>query len=279
MHEQPATPAAYEGEYLPPPPRAPSGGGWRRGAGPAAVGVAVLLAKFKTFFFALLYFKPVVFSAFSLLVSVWFYALFWGWPFAAVFVLLILVHEMGHALFMRVLGVPASMPYFIPGMGAFIAFKGRPASALHEAYIALAGPLMGTVGSLACFLYAQATQSNFWMACAYTGFFLNLFNLAPVLPLDGGRVAGAVTPRVWLVGLIGIVVVAVAFHWWNPLILLLILLSVPQAIAAWRGKIDAHYYALTGSQRGGIALAYFALAGFLFAFMLEAHVGVPARAS
>ena len=274
VQEQPATPPVYEGQYIPPPQRAP-GSGWQKGAGGAAVGLALLLAKFKTLAFSLLYFKSFFFSALSLLVSVWFYALFWGWRFALVFVLLILVHELGHALFMRMLGIPASMPYFIPGMGALIALKGRPASALYEAYIALGGPLMGTVGALGCFLYGQATGSNFWIACAYTGFFLNLFNLFPTLPLDGGRIAGAISPRIWIFGLIAIVVAAIAFHWWNPLILILIVLSFPQAIAAWRGKIDTRYYALTASQRGGVAFSYFALAAFLFAFMLESHVGVP----
>jgi Zn-dependent protease len=175
---------------------------------------------------------------------------------------------------MRIFGVPASLPYFIPGFGALITMKGRPASALQEAYIALAGPLMGTLGALACFTYGEATQSNFWIAAAYTGFFLNLFNLFPVIPLDGGRVIGAVSPRIWIFGLIALIVTAVAFHWFNVLLVVIILFSIPQAIAAWRGRTDEHYYNLTPMQRGGIAAAYFALVGFLIVAMVESHITV-----
>lgn len=276
----PARPA-YEGEYLPPNPTPPpKENGWKKGAGPAVVGLGLLLAKFKSVLFLLLSFKwfligsKVFLSSLSFLASIWFYSLFFGWPFAVVFVLLILVHELGHAAFMRIFGVPASMPYFIPGFGALITMKGRPASALHESYIALAGPLMGTVGALACYTYGEATLSKFWLAAAYTGFFLNLFNLFPVVPLDGGRVVGAISPRIWIFGLIAMIVAAFAFKWYNPLLLVLVLLSIPQVVKAWRGQIDPHYYSLTTMQRGGIAAAYFALIAFLIVAMLSSRVTV-----
>lgn len=273
--------APYEGEYLPPnnaPP--PQQSGWKKGVGPAVVGFGLLLAKFKSLLFVLLSFKwfligsKLFLSAGSFFVSVWFYSLLFGWPFAVVFALLILVHELGHAAFMRIFGVPASMPYFIPGFGALISMKGRPASALQEAYIALAGPLMGTVAALACYTYGEATESKFWIAAAYTGFFLNLFNLFPVLPLDGGRVVGAISPRIWIFGLVALIVTAFAFQWFNVLLVVLIVLSIPQIIKAFRGQYDPNYYALTMMQRGGIAAAYFALVGFLIVAMLASHVTV-----
>ncbi|HMD03159.1 MAG TPA: site-2 protease family protein [Candidatus Baltobacteraceae bacterium] len=269
----------YESEYLQPPQQLPQKKGWQKGAAGAAVGIGLLLAKFKTLLLLLLNFKwffigsKLLLSSLSFVASVWFYALFFGWPFAFVFVVLILVHELGHAAFMRMFGVPASMPYFIPGFGALITMKGRPASALQEAYIALGGPLTGTLGALACYTYGLATQSNFWIAAAYTGFLLNLFNMFPVMPLDGGRIVGAVSPRIWIFGLIAMVIAAVAFGWWqNPLLLILVVLSIPQVIAAWRGRLDQHYHDLTPMQRGGVALAYFTLAAFLFVAMLASHV-------
>jgi Zn-dependent protease len=270
-----------EGTYIP-PERPRFGPGWK-GAGAAAVGVGLLLAKAKGLLLILLNFKwfligaKVLASSFTFLASVWFYALFWGWPFAFVFVLLILVHELGHAAFMRALGVPASMPYFIPGFGALITMKGRPASVLQEAYIALAGPLVGSLGAFACYLYGDATGSGFWLAAAYTGFFLNLFNLAPVMPLDGGRVVGAISPRVWVFGLVALVVSAFAFHWFNPLVFILVLLGIPQVIAAFRGTLDPQYYALPLAQRATVAVCYFGLAALLFIGMLAAHVPVPAQ--
>jgi len=273
-------PVPLEGTYLPPEPK--RRGGWT-GAGASAVGIGLLLAKFKSVLLVLLNLKwfllggKILLSSFSLLASVWFYALFWGWAFAVVFVLLILVHELGHAAFMRAFGVPASMPYFIPGLGALITMKGRPSSVLEEAYIALAGPLVGSLAAFACYLYGAATGEQFWLAAAYTGFFLNLFNLFPVLPLDGGRVVGAISPRIWIAGLVALIVAAIAFHWWNPLLLILVILSIPQAIAAFRGQLDQRYFALTAAQRGTMALCYFGLAGLLFVGMLAAHVPAPTR--
>ncbi len=281
MHQIQPAPRPVEAQYLPPGQRPDSSGTWK-GIGAGGIGIGVLFLKFKTFlFFALGWLKfaflgKILLSSFSFLASVWVYALFWGWQFGLVFALLILIHELGHAAFMKFYGVPASLPYFIPGMGALITMKGRPASALHEAYIALGGPLFGTLGALACYAYGEATGTSFWIAAAYTGFLLNLFNLFPVMPLDGGRVVGAVSPRVWIFGLVAMIVAAVAFRWWNPLMIILVLASIPQAIAAWRGQLDSAYHDLAPIQRGGVALAYFALAAFLFVAMQASHIAVPA---
>jgi Zn-dependent protease len=277
--DDPAAPV--EGTYIAPGPRA-SGAGWK-GAGAAAVGIGLLLAKAKGLLLVLLNLKwffigaKLFASSLTFLASVWLYAMFWGWRFAFVFMLLILVHELGHALFMRAVGVPASMPYFIPGFGALITMKGRPASVLQEAYIAYAGPLIGSLAAFACFLYGEATGDRFWLAIAYTGFFLNLFNLFPVMPLDGGRVVGAISPRVWIFGLVALIVSAFAFKWFNPLIFILVLLSIPQAIAAFRGRLDQRYFSLTLAQRGTVAACYFGLAALLFVGMLAARVPVPSQ--
>ncbi len=277
--EGPPAGATVEGEYL--PPESPNRlSGWRRAGGLAAT-AGLLLAKGKGVLLVLLNVKwlligaKVLASSFTFLASVWFYALFFGWPFAIVFTLMILVHECGHAISMRALGVPASLPYFIPGFGALIAMKGQPASVLEEAYIALAGPFVGSLAALGCYLYGEATQSSFWLALAYTGFFLNLFNLFPVPPLDGGRVVGAISPRVWIAGLAALVIASLAMHWYNPLILVLVLLGIPQIIAAARGKLDPHYFSIPMSQRVTIAILYFGLAALLLTGMLSSHVAVP----
>jgi Zn-dependent protease len=268
-----------EGTYIA-PGHAPTPARWKK-AGALAVGVGLLVAKAKALLLVLLNFKwfligaKVFVSAFGFVASVWFYALFFGWPFALVFMLLILVHECGHAIFMRAYGVPASMPYFIPGFGALIAMKGRPASAQAEAYIALAGPFVGSLAALACFAYGAATGERFWLAAAYTGFLLNLFNLFPVMPLDGGRAAGAISPRIWIFGLVAMIAGAFWLRWFNPLLLVLVLLGIPQAIAAFRGRLDERYYALTLLERGTVAVLYFGLAALLCAGMLAAHVPVP----
>jgi Zn-dependent protease len=221
-------------------------------------------------------FKAIFISSFSFIASVGVYTLFWGWKFALVFTLLIFIHEMGHALFMKIYGVPGSLPYFIPGLGALITIKGRPASMLHESYIALGGPLVGSLGAAACLAYGWDAHNTFWIAAAYTGFFLNLFNLFPVLPLDGGRVAGSISPRIWLIGLVAMMGAVVALPWWNPFLLILVVLGAPRAIAAWRGPgggTDGEaYHALTGGQRLGLAAAYFGLCAALYGAMLFTHL-------
>jgi Zn-dependent protease len=277
----PAPATVHEGEYEPPPGKPAPDNRWK-GIGTGAVGLGLLFAKFKGALLLLLNLKwflvgsKLLLSSFTFFASVWLYALFWGWKFGLIFTLLILVHELGHLLFMKFYGVPGSLPFFIPGLGAFVKYDGgvRPGP-LQEAYIALGGPLCGSLGAFACLLYGQASGDNLWIAAAYTGFFLNLFNLLPVLPFDGGRVTAAVSPRVWLFGLVALIVAALAFHWWNPLILILVLFSAPQAIAAWRGRAQPQESPLSPLQRGGVAAAYFALAGFLFAAMLVSHVANP----
>jgi Zn-dependent protease len=270
-----------EGEYLPPgrPPQRKAA----RGLGAAALALGIVLAKFKSLFLVLLNFKfaflglKLLGFAGSFLLSMWFYALYWGWPFAALFVVLILLHELGHVFAMRFFGIPSSLPFFIPGLGALVTAPLGSASPLNEALIAYAGPLVGGLASLACYGYGLAAGQPLFVAAAYTGFFLNLFNLAPVLPLDGGRIVGAVSPRIWIFGLVCFVVAMLGLGRFNPLILILIALSIPQAIAAWRGRLDARYASLTAAQRGTVAVAYFVLAGFLFAMMLESRVAVPGR--
>jgi Zn-dependent protease len=273
---------AVEGTYLPPDEPQRKANRWRN-AGGLAVGLAVLLAKFKALFFALLNLKWLFFggkfliSGLSFLASIWFYALFFGWKFGIVFVLLIAVHEAGHIVFMRAVGLPASLPYFIPGLGAFTALRAPLPSIFQESIVAFGGPLLGTLGGIACFAYGYATGNAFWYAAAYTAFFLNLFNMFPVAFLDGGRMTGAISPSLWTFGLVLLVVLAIAFHWWSPLLLILVLFGVPRALAAWRGKLDPNYYNIPAAQRVTISLAYFGLIAVLLVLLLASRVAVPGQ--
>ncbi|HLI95817.1 MAG TPA: site-2 protease family protein [Candidatus Baltobacteraceae bacterium] len=270
-----------EGEYQPPQPAQRQTQNRAKGLGAIGIAIAAFLAKFKAVLLVLLNLKwfaigiKLFWFAGSFLASVWFYALFWGWKFGLVFVILIAVHEFGHWFTMRFYGVPSSLPFFIPGMGALVNMTGRPASAFHESLIALAGPLIGGLGSAVCAYVGFTTHESFWLAAAYLGMLINLFNLAPVMPLDGGRIVGSISPRIWVAGLALFIVAIVAFRIFNPLIIILILLSIPQVVAAWRGNLDPHYYGVTLPERIGIAIGYFGLAACLFAGMLATHVTVP----
>src|SRR5215212_2262839 len=172
--------------------------------GPIAAAVAFIVK------FGAVIFKLKIFTvAGSMIVSVGAYALLGGWWFGLGLVLLIFVHEMGHVLELRRQGVPASAPLFIPFMGAVVGMKQMPKNAWKEAQVALAGPLLGTLGAAAVWAYGSWTDSNFWIAMAFVGFFINLFNLLPIVPLDGGRAVAALHPAIWAVGLAGLVALAI----------------------------------------------------------------------
>lgn len=131
------------------------------------------------------------------------YALIYPWTFAIGLVTLLFIHEMGHVWAARRKGLPVSAPAFIPFMGALIMLKQQPKDAETEAFIAYGGPLIGSLGALAVFGAAQMTQYAPLYAIAQVGFFLNLINLLPIHPLDGGRIVTAISRWLWVVGLIG----------------------------------------------------------------------------
>jgi Zn-dependent protease len=191
-----------------------------------------------------------------MLVSVWAYGMFWGVPFAVGFVLLIFVHELGHALVMKQQGIPAGAPVFIPFVGAVIAMKGRPRDAYVESLVGIGGPALGAVGATFCLLVALATGLAFWFALASTGFLINLFNMIPVSPLDGGRIVGVISPWLWAVGYaIGIAALLVTH---SPILLLVLLLGVFEVVRAVRSR-NAAYYQVAPPKRIAMAAAYFAL--------------------
>ena len=150
--------------------------------------------------FLLLLKSKALISIISMLITIWVYAQFYGWPFAIGFVLMLLVHEMGHYLAAKQRGLNVGLPAFIPFVGAMINLRETPHDAETEAYVAYAGPFVGTLAAFAAYLYGRQTGQELWLAVAYSGFILNLFNLLPVSPLDGGRITQVISPRIWLFG-------------------------------------------------------------------------------
>ena len=116
------------------------------------------------------------------------YALIWGWRFGIGFVLLILVHEMGHYVEARRQGLNPQVPVFIPFLGAYVALRNQPFDPWRNALVSIAGPVAGGVAALACLVYGNAVDSDLLRALAYVGFLLNLFNLIPIGFLDGGHI-------------------------------------------------------------------------------------------
>jgi Zn-dependent protease len=128
---------------------------------------------------------------FGIFISVGAYALLWGWKFGVGFVLLILVHELGHFFVAKAQGLDVTLPTFVPFIGAYVLIKNQPQDPWHNSLVALAGPAVGSLGAAACWAIGSAGGSNLWLALAYSGFLLNLINLVPVGIFDGGAVARA----------------------------------------------------------------------------------------
>lgn len=174
----------------------------------------------------------VLLSVGSMLVTIWIYTTIYGLPFASGFVGLILVHELGHFVAARQRGLDVGLPMFIPFVGAWITLKDTPADAETEAYVAYAGPFIGTLAAFAVYFLARAQNSDLLMALAYAGFMINLFNLIPVSPLDGGRITQILSPRIWFLGVP--LLVALFFYFPSPLLIFIAILAIPSLLAAWR---------------------------------------------
>ena len=250
-------PAHGERGYEPVHPRWGLGGLLRKLAAPI-VGLGFLVVKYG----AILLKLKVVTTAASMLVSIAAYAWIWGLPFAVGFVILIFVHELGHVIELRRQGVPASAPLFIPFLGAVIGMKQLPDDAWKEARVALAGPILGSVGAVAFWIAGEAADSDVLIGLAFVGFFLNLFNLIPIVPLDGGRAAAALHPAVWFVGLV--IMVGLLFVSPNPILILIVILGGLDLWRRWRERGEnAEYYRLSGGKRLAVATVYIGLIGVL----------------
>lgn len=194
---------------------------------------------------ALVNFGPAGAIAISMLVSLVVYAAAFGFKFALGFVLLLLFHELGHLIASRAVGVKTQGPIFVPFIGAALALKDVPVNARVEANIAIGGPAVGTLSALVCLTYYLWTDSMLTLVLAYTACLLNLFNLIPCDPLDGGKIAGAISPHMWWVGTLAIGVLFIYTH--NLFILLIFFVSL---FRLWRGDCDNNvYYQLTLGQR------------------------------
>jgi Zn-dependent protease len=227
--------------------------------------IAAFFAKFKAVLLLLPKLKLLT-TAGTMLVSVAAYSFFFGWTFAVGFVVLIFVHEMGHVIQLRREGLKASAPMFIPFMGAVISAKSLGDNALAEARVGLAGPILGSVGSVACVFIWHATGNDLWRALAFTGFFLNLFNLLPVVPLDGGRAMAAMAPWMWFLGFAAMIPLAVIFP--NPIILIILLLAGYETYKRWTlrrsgGAQQEAYYRVRPLDRALVAAVYLSLIALL----------------
>jgi Zn-dependent protease len=209
----------------------------------------------------------------TMLLSVGVYALVFGWRYAVGIVAMLFIHEMGHYAAARQRGLRVSLPMFIPFAFAWVKLEDTPHDAETDAYIALAGPLVGTLGALACYFFARDHDVRWLLAVSYSGFFINLINLIPLPPLDGGRITAVLSPRIWLLGVP--VVGALLWFQFSWIMLLVAILAFPHVVAALRHDPNSPqaraYYAVSPRTRWEYGFVYIVLIAFLALMTNQVH--------
>lgn len=258
-----------------PPPRPGIGQRIKKALGPVGVAIVALFAKFKFALIAIIKYVPLLLkTGGTMILSIGVYALFWGVWFAVGFVLLLLVHECGHLLAAKRFGLKVSAPMFIPFIGAVILLKEAPRNAWVESVVGIGGPLLGSAGALLCEGLYLATGNLMFRSLAYSGFFLNLFNLMPVGFLDGGRIVTALSPWLWLVGFAVLVFLTITQP--NFILILILIFSLPRLFSLFRRKSDEErrYFEVTSEQRLIMGVLYF---GLIAALVFGMHVTLIPR--
>lgn len=231
------------------------------------------LGKFKTIAFALfsvLKLGKFAGTGLSMVLMIVSYTFFYGWKYALGIVVLIFIHEMGHVYFSKLKKVEVSLPLFIPFVGAFIRLKEEPKDAKTDAFIAVGGPLFGVIGAFICMGLAFAYESKLMAALAYFGFFITVFNLVPAYPLDGGRIVTSLSPAFWVVGIV--LLGALSFYYFNPMVILVLLLAIGRAWKAWKNRHEeAAYFQVETSFRWKMGASYFGLLGVSSFFVYWLH--------
>jgi len=251
-------PTAFEAS--PHAPAHDAGSSTKGGLVGGLIALGMLLLKFKS---ALVFLKfgKIFTTMSSMLLSVGAYSMLWGWKFATGFVLLIFVHEMGHVWAAWWKKLPVSAPMFIPFMGAVITLKEHPQDALTEAQIGYGGPALGALGCTLTWGLYYLTGNALFLAVASVSMMVNLFNLVPVSPLDGGRIVAAISPRVWLLGMIGMVVWFFVTH--SFIILLVLIFGGMRLAAQWKTMGTDAYYKVAPRDRLTMTLLYISLVIYL----------------
>jgi Zn-dependent protease len=278
----------YSGQYIPPPPPPGHQGGsdippqspYHYSAAPPRSNGSLLgwlgsaaLAAWAVVKYGLIFLVkiPAFATMLSAIVSFGAYSLFYGPWFAVALVVMIFVHEMGHVVEIRRQGMAATAPIFIPFLGAAIFQRQHPTTAVKQAQIGIAGPIAGTIGATVAFMFYLSTQDPVFLLAATIGFFLNLINMLPVWQLDGAWVLAPVSPWFQVLGLVAIAVLVLIFHFVSVLLILIALLGISSARAAFRNANNPYYTSVSAAARLALGAAWLGLVLYLGVMTLQAE--------
>ena len=214
-------------------------------------------------------FKGLLFTVISTGVTALLYAQLFGWAFGVGLVLLILVHESGHLVVARLMGMPVTLPILIPFLGAFVSMRQQPRTIAQESVMAIGGPVLGSIGAGLCYLgylaMPESSAGHLLRALAYFGFLINLFNLVPVTPLDGGRVLSLLSKWFNVAGLLiaaGLLLFEVqgGGNSVSPVLFLVLIFGAFSTLQRFRStQLNPAYYAVSGQTKLVIGSLYLAL--------------------
>lgn len=242
-----------------------SGRGRNGGLAAGALAFAgLLLGKLQFIFFALLKFKGLALTIVSTGVTALLYAQLFGWAFGVGIVLLILIHESGHLVVARMMGMPVTLPILIPFLGAFVSMKQAPRTVAQESLMAVGGPVLGSLAAGLCYagalLMPNTGTGHLLRALAYFGFLINLFNLVPVTPLDGGRVLSLLSRWFNVAGLAvaaGLLLFG-GFH--SPILFLVLIFGAFSTFQRFRSTtLNPAYYAVEPQTKVIVGAIYLGL--------------------
>jgi Zn-dependent protease len=201
----------------------------------------------------------------TMLIAIGVYAIAFGWRYAVGIVAMLFLHEMGHYVAARQRGLKVRLPMFVPFVMAWTTLEETPHDAETDAYIALAGPMLGTVAAIGAYFVARDQGAHWLLAVSYTGFVINLINMIPLPPLDGGKITAVLSPRIWLLG----VPIIGALMWvhLSVILLLVAILAFPHVVAALKfdknDPANQQYFAVSPRVRWEYGLLYVGLIAFL----------------
>ena len=213
------------------------------------------------------------------------YAVIFTWQFALMIIFMLFVHESGHVWAMKRIGMKTKGFYFIPLLGgAAIADEAFP-SRKAEVFVAIMGPIFGLTLSIATFLVYLTTSNPIFAAGASWMAMINLFNLLPINPLDGGRIfksiAFSINSKIGLAFLaIGVIAAGIlgftagfGLFWF-----LLIIGSIDLALE-YRNRNKLHQPPMNRTQTAGSAAGYAILSLVLWGIMALANSVPGAQAA
>ena len=212
----------------------------------------------------------VLLSGGSMIISLITYSFIYGWMYSLGFVGLLFIHEYGHYHAAKIRGLDVGLPTFIPFVGAWIQLKEQPIDAETEAFIGISGPMLGSLGAYIIYLLSYVEDSKLLIAISYSGFILNLFNLIPLSPLDGGRVVSVISPKIWY---LGIPILLIIFYFNpSPMLLIIAILAIPRIWEAFQNKsIESDYFSSNQQLKIQYGFYYISLIVFLSVLSYETH--------